>query len=400
MTTATRLPAIGATLAAIAIALAAAPVRAQSRDDVRVRIRVDVTDEIIREVTREIDRGLRDAVRIVSDPRITRLVEQTIRDAMRSGLEQGGRGAAQTGSGNRNFRAEQTARETKTLQLGANGSLELRNLSGDITVTAGSGRDVVVEIIRRSRGRTDDDAKLGLQRVNATVDQRGDRAVVEARYESVSNAPYSVDVNYQVTAPAGVAIRLNSMSGDATVRGMKGDISAEVMSGNIGISGASRISKAHTFSGDVTLTDIDTTGELTAGTISGDVLLERVKARRVDIDVTSGDITARELSSEGATLKSLSGTIEFASTIAKGGRYELQAHSGDIHFLPTGGAGYELQVSTFNGEINVAPGVEVKGTTPSNSSRQRRSLRGTVGDGSAIVIAMTFSGDVVIGKKK
>ena len=398
MTTATRLPAIGATLAAVAIALAATPVRAQSRDDVRIRVRVDVADEIIREVTREIDRGLRDAVRVVSDPRLTRLVEQTIREAIQGGFAQGGRGA-QTGSGNRNFRAEQTARETKTLQLGANGSLELRNMSGDITVTAGSSRDVVVEIIRRSRGRTEEDAKLGLQRVNATVDQRGDRAVVEARYESVSNAPYSVDVSYQVTAPASVAIRLNSMSGDATIRGMKGDISAEVMSGNIGISGAARVSKAHTFSGDVTLTDIDTADELTAGTISGDVLLQRVKARRVDIDVTSGDITARELSSEGATLKSLSGTIEFTSQIAKGGRYEMQAHSGDIHFMPSGGAGYELQVRSFSGEIDV-DGVDVKGITPPNSSRQRRSLRGTVGDGSAIVIATTFSGDVVIGKKK
>ncbi|HEX5215547.1 MAG TPA: DUF4097 family beta strand repeat-containing protein [Vicinamibacterales bacterium] len=398
MTIATRLPVIGATLAAVAIALAPSPARAQGGDDVRIRVRVDVADEIVREVTREIGRGIRDVVRVVSDPQLSRLVEQAIREAMEGGFEQGGRGA-QTGSGNRNFRAEQTARETRTLQLGANGSLELRNLSGDITVTAGSGRDVVVEIIRRSRGRTEEDAKLGLQRVNATVDQRGDRAVVEARYESATNAPYSVDVNYQVTAPAGVSIRLNSMSGDATVRGMKGDISAEVMSGNIGISGAARISKAHTFSGDVTLTDIDTADALTAGTISGDVLLQRVKARRVDIDVTSGDITANELSSEGATLKSLSGTIEFASTVAKGGRYELQAHSGDIHFTPTGGAGYELQISTFNGDIRIEPGIEVKGATPPGT-RPRRSMRGTVGDGSAIVIATTFSGDVVVGKKR
>ena len=72
----------------------------------------------------------------------------------------------------KDFHVEQTDRQTKTLAIGANGSLELKNIVGDITVKAGGGREATVEIVRVSRGQTDADAKARTR----TRDGRSDDA--------------------------------------------------------------------------------------------------------------------------------------------------------------------------------------------------------------------------------
>src|SRR6187551_3224556 len=44
----------------------------------------------------------------------------------------------------KDYKFEQTDKQTKALAIGANGSLELRNIIGDITVKAGGGREASV----------------------------------------------------------------------------------------------------------------------------------------------------------------------------------------------------------------------------------------------------------------
>jgi hypothetical protein len=157
----------------------------------------------------------------------------------------------------RTFKVEQTHRETRTLAIGATGALDLETHSGDITVTAGGGRDATIEIIRRARGRTDADAKLGLEQVKVTVDQRPDRARVRAVYPDRQGNVYSVDVSYVITAPAGTHVTAETISGHVTIKGIRGDVTVDVTSGHVDLSG-SRVSQAKTISGPVTLTDVET----------------------------------------------------------------------------------------------------------------------------------------------
>jgi DUF4097 and DUF4098 domain-containing protein YvlB len=293
------------------------------------------------------------------------------------------------------LKAEQTARETRTLSIGASGSLDLDTVSGDITVTAGTGHDASLEIVRRSRGRTEADAALGLERVKVEVDQRPDRARVRATYPDQRNPPYSVDVSYVVTAPAGTRVTARTVSGDVVVKGIRGDVDVSVTSGRIDLSG-SRVSLAKTISGPVTITDVDTDGSLDIRTVSGDVTLQNVKARRLTADaVASGTIIARNVTSDNVVLKTLSGTVEYAGPLSKTGRYELTAFSGTVHFRPSGPVGFELQASTFSGNIKPDPAMTFR-----DISLTRRSLRGTFGDGGAVVTLQTFSGNVTVGKSQ
>lgn len=293
----------------------------------------------------------------------------------------------------RTFTAEQTARETRTLAIGASGSLDLDTVSGDITVTAGGGRDATIEIIRRSHGRTEADATLGLDRVKVEVDQRPDRARVRAVYPDQRNPPYSVDVSYVITAPSDTRVTARTVSGNVVVKGIRGDVDTSVTSGHIDLSG-SRVSLAKTISGPVTLADVDTDGSLDIRTVSGDVTLHNVKARRLTADaVASGTVIASNVTSDNVVLKTLSGAVEYSGPLSKTGRYELNAFSGNVRFLPSGPVGFDLQASTFSGTIRPDPSMTFR-----DISLSRRSFRGTFGDGSAVVTLQTFSGNVTIGK--
>lgn len=286
-----------------------------------------------------------------------------------------------------------TDRQTRVLPLGPTGFLELKNISGDITITAGSGRDVQVEIVRTARGRSADEARRSLDMVTVAVDQQGERASIAVEYPRERRMNLRVDVAYIVTAPAGTRITANSVSGNVQVRDIKGELTASVVSGSIAISRAERLSAVRTVSGDITLANLANRAGVTAGTVSGRIVVDDSSATRLDVDAVSGAVAVRNASVERASVRTLSGGVEFTGALAKGGRYEFQSHSGDVR-LVTSGAGFMLQASSFSGSIRPDPGVTLK-----DVSAAPRSLRGTVGDGSAVIVATTFSGNVAIGRK-
>lgn len=291
----------------------------------------------------------------------------------------------------RDLRAERTDRSTQTLAIGPNGSLELRNVSGDITVRAGSGRDAVVEIIRHSRGRTENDAARGLSDVQPLIDHRGERATIEMDYRR-GDMPYQVSADFEVVAPAGTRITARSVSGDVSITGIKGDVAVDVVSGNLRIASSGRVSKASSISGDVSLTDIQGSDTLTASSVSGSVAMTNVQARRVSVEVTSGDVRAQDIRCDSASLKSLSGSVSFSGRLSPNGRYELNSHSGSVHLTAEGPVGFELQATSFSGRI------QADELSLTSVSRNRSALRATVGDGSAVVAVQTFSGDVTISR--
>lgn len=365
-------------VAAITAAFVAMGVASVAAQDTRVRVRVP--PDTARDVQREVSQSVGE---------IGRDVRGAVRDVVSSlaGLRRLEVGAAQ----NRNFRAQQTDRQTRTLTIGQTGSLDLKNVSGDITVNAGGGRAATVEITRTSRGRTDADAKLGLSQVTVDVRQTGNRATVQTRYPDSRRPPYSVSVSYAVTAPAGTRVTIGSISGDADIKGIHGDLSVNVVSGEVTIADAARVALAKTISGDVTVTGAVTDGTIETGSISGDITLRQVRARRITASVISGSVTAEDVTCDAAQIGTTNGEVTFAGPLARRGRYELKSFSGDVRFRPTGNVGFELEANTFSGRVQIDPPLALR-----NASTSRRAVRGTVGDGSAVVTITTFNGNVRI----
>ena len=298
----------------------------------------------------------------------------------------------------KDYKFEQTDRQTKTLAIGGNGSLELRNVIGDITVKAGGGREASVEIVRVSRGRTEADAKLGLERVTAEVTSRGDRATVIAEYPNERRPNYFVSVAYNVTAPAGARVLVQSITGNVTLTGIKGETSVNTTTGAVEIAQAADLTSAHTVTGKLVVRDSQGDA-LDIGTMNGPMQLSNIKTRRLELSAVTGNITAREIQAGGVDATCMSCEIEYSGTVTAGGRYEFQAHSGTIRLGLTGG--FDFEGETFSGQVEADASLGLKPapqTEPAAMGMKRKSLRGTVGGGGAVVEATTFSGNVKVGR--
>ncbi len=357
----------------------------------------DVIDQVIdrrvlADVTRDISAAIRESLAGAGDA--TRDLARTIRESIADagGLWRMWESAATIWQ-DRDYRQEQTDRETKTLALGAAGSLTIKNLVGDITVTAGSGRSATVEILRRSRARTDADAKLGLERVKVEVDQRGERVTITTRYPDERRPPYAVSVAYVVTVPAGTHVTAHTMSGSVRIKDVKGDVSVDVASGDATVTGANRVPVVKTLSGTIMLTDIQGDGRMDVSTLSGDITLERIKARQLSTSSLSGDLVVRDVDVDGAEITVTSGDVEFSGALSRSGSYELRSHNGSIRVvIPRGG--FELIARTFNGRITSDSSLGIKA-----SATTRTSLRGTVGEGGPSLEVTTFNGSITISRK-
>jgi hypothetical protein len=301
-------------------------------------------------------------------------------------------------------REEQTERTSRTLRLGPNGMLGLGNIAGDIVIARGSGQDVTVEIVKTARGRDANDAREALQLVQVEVTERPGRADIRTRYPNSDDARrgnrrnFNVSVAYNVTAPAGTRISMETISGNVKVTDIKGDVSANTVSGDIRITGAGRINAAKTISGTVEISDAQVDGALESSSVSGDVILRRVNARRVAAGSVSGNIKLDDLQSDRVSANTTSGSVAFVGALARNGRYELNSFSGEVRLYLSGGTGFEVEANSFSGEVRSEFDIMTRGAQ--NDRRGRRTvLHGTFGDGSAVLDLTTFSGSIVISKK-
>jgi len=292
------------------------------------------------------------------------------------------------------LRAQVVDTETRSLSLGPRGELALSNFAGDITIRTTSGEDVTLTIVRRARGRTEADARRGLERVVVRVDERARRATVESSHGSERNPPYSVSVAYEVSAPAGTSVDIHTLTGNIEAAGLAGELTAETTTGDISVRDSQSVSRARSATGRVALANVGTSGTMEAGTIAGDVELDGVRARRLVIGTVSGGVTARDARAERAEVTSTAGDIEYAGEIMPDGRYELRTHAGTLRFIAVGGSGFELRASTFVGRISPDTALDLKAIR-----QDARELVGTVGDGRALVTLASFSGGITIERR-
>jgi DUF4097 and DUF4098 domain-containing protein YvlB len=227
--------------------------------------------------------------------------------------------------------------------------------------------------------------------------QTGDRVRVETRYtgrHGRHSHEGGVSVSYRVRVPKGSEVELHSVSGDVTLLNVSGAASIESVSGDVSATDVASLIETKSVSGDVRVLRARSARDVEIGSVSGEVFVEDIEAEEVNVSSVSGNVTLDGVSCNRSALESVSGEIRYTGTIARGGRYNFQSHSGDVVITIGDDVGFQLEASTFSGEIES----EMPLTTTS-TDRKRRQLSGVSGDGSAIIEAQTFSGDVLIRKR-
>jgi DUF4097 and DUF4098 domain-containing protein YvlB len=275
-----------------------------------------------------------------------------------------------------------------------------------VRVTAGRDHEIRIEAVKRVRHRDSEEGKrlLGLLRVD--VNQFGSRLEVRTIYPRTSTRSLSASVDYTITVPATAAISIKTVSGDVAVTGVRGEVRAETVSGDVDVVQTPNLALAKTVSGDVRARDIGTDTSLLLSTVSGSVIASALKVRTLEAGSVSGNVDLTNLEVERLLAKTINGDISYDGLVTRGGRYEFNAHSGNVRIALASPSGFEIDASTFSGSIRSDFPVTLRTTSRDERepSRQRgtmssRSIRGTFGDASAILSVRSFSGTVVITKK-
>jgi DUF4097 and DUF4098 domain-containing protein YvlB len=224
---------------------------------------------------------------------------------------------------------KETEKVDRTVPFPSGGTLELKNFSGDIRITATNGRDVVISAVRRADRDHLDHIKLEISTSGSTV------SINANKRDSSWNEDHDnvVETSFDIQVPASARLDLDAFSSDVDVTGITGEQDLHTFSGDVTVVGAKSPIKAKTFSGQI---DIDATA---AGT-----------APEVDAETFSGPIRYRL--ADGAR-----GSVDFSSFSGSlDAGVPLTLHSSSRRSMKAdlpGGSGSRLRFHTFSGDVRV-----------------------------------------------
>jgi len=238
----------------------------------------------------------------------------------------------------------------RSYNLGAGGSVSVRNISGDVIVNGYDGQAIIVTAIKSGRDR---------DRVN--IEDRSGGSTIDVRVDYPDRCDNcDVDVRFDVKVPHNIAYKFNSFSS---------------VSGNVKVTGVTGELTAKTVSGETTVNNVN--GSVNATSVSGNVHVGKVEGA-VSAKSTSGEVEVEILSLEGAAA-----AMEFSSV------------SGDVHVKLPGNLDADVRLSTMSGGLKT----DFPLTIEESKYGTGRKASGRIGNGSRPLKISTISGDVSLTRQ-
>jgi hypothetical protein len=291
-----------------------------------------------------------------------------------------------------------TERFSKTARLDQNGTFDLANISGNVVITGGSGREVTIEAIKRVQRPNPNAARALLQLIEIQVVELPNRVEVRTAYPRPRNFPGSVD--FTVSVPEDANVTIKTLSGNVRATNIKGALRAEAVSGNVSAAADRRLEALKCVSGDIEIIDASADDLIAASTVSGNISVRGLKARAIQLGSVTGNIRVDDSQADRMEVRAVNGTIDYAGDLAKNGRYQFISHSGDIRLVLSGTTGFVVRANSFSGTVRSDFAIGRRGGGGEGQPVQGpRAIRGSVGDASAMLAARAFSGNVTIARR-
>jgi hypothetical protein len=256
----------------------------------------------------------------------------------------------------------------RTLNVNAQPDLYVSTGSGNITIHAGNGNQIHIVGHVHAGWSAFGDVNDRIQRIVQSPPIVQDGNTVRIGEVSSHDLYNNITIDYDITAPAAVALNLRSGSGDVTTDHLGRYLSASSGSGNVRAHGVAGPAELASGSGDLELDEV-AAGDVKAKTGSGNIHIRGLNGA-LNARAGSGDITADGHLTGAASLSSGSGNVKL--------------HLGpDAHF--------NLEASTGSGDIRVHfP------NAPEQGEHSRHHVTGPVNGGGAPLEVRTGSGNVEI----
>jgi DUF4097 and DUF4098 domain-containing protein YvlB len=232
----------------------------------------------------------------------------------------------------------------KNYEVGQGGSINVRNVSGDVSVTVYEGQSVLVLGFKEGRDR---------DLVQVEDNSAGNKVDVRARYPE--NCDCNASIRFEVKVPRGSYKfdAISSTSGDVEVSGVTGDLRARSTSGNVTVRGVTGAVNASSTSGNVRVGEIN--GTVSGKSTSGNVEVEITQlngAGDMEFASTSGDVQVKLPANLDADVRmsTLSGGLktDFPLTIEESERGPGRHAAGRI-----GGGSRNLRLSSASGSVSL-----------------------------------------------
>ena len=209
--------------------------------------------------------------------------------------------------------------------------------------------------------------------------------VVSIAAETSNGSNGSVD--YDVTAPAWMAMKIEGHYNYVTIEGAQGDVSIVTVRGDIVLKGGGSVT-ARTIDGEIQVDGAR--GKINLSSVNQGI---KVTGASGDIaaDTTNGSITLARIESNKVEVATINGDVSYEGTLADNGRYSFTTHNGDIVMTVPESSNATFGVRTYNGEFVTS--LPLKGPAGSEIRRGRR-VAYSLGNGSAEVEMESFGGAI------
>lgn len=258
--------------------------------------------------------------------------------------------------------------------------LEMEVTRGEIVLVGGTDNRLIIEAVKRIRGKDWDKSRRIADKIEINVDQFGDAIRISTNYLPLDGEDRTFfekifgrhanaygDVDFHITLPRTSRIKINAVSAQVELSSVAARVDIENGFGSV---------RCEYLSGPITVRQKE--GPIDLQWIEGDI---RIKSElsRIWIKQTQG---ALDLSTE-------KGSVSVQTELNSPRDYFIQTKSGKVEFMvPQRSAGY-LAIETRSGEIATKVPIAVE-------SASRTRLSGVFGAGGPRIEISSVSGDVMV----
>lgn len=194
-------------------------------------------------------------------------------------------------------------------------------------------------------------------------------------------------VDYEITVPQRMALKLGWGDVDITVHGAEGAIEARNSAGTITIAGGRGTITVESINGSIVIRHAR--GRVTARSTNGPVAIDS-SSGDVDAQSTLNHLTLTSIETRNLRAISVAGVVRFSGPLFPDGRYDLSSHSGSIWVKAPPPINATVSVATVNGAFSSALPYEVV------ERRRRGIFTARFGDGRAQISLESFNGGIVL----
>ncbi len=154
----------------------------------------------------------------------------------------------------------------------------------------------------------------------------------------------------ELNVPRGAIVQLQTRDGDINVSEVA-EARVETQNGDIDLQKVSRLVEAKCLSGDISLRD--SSGRIVMGSVSGSVEATNVRSITAgddfDAGTVSGDVMLDRVSHAQVHARSVSGSLNMTGPLAHGGRYDFKTMSGDVTLAMPADSSFKVNAKVAHG---------------------------------------------------